>query len=336
MGLENNALQCIGPAKPTKIANTTAVAGNQVWWSATNTSGTFQWGWRSPDEVTYTALGVKHRQLQTEERLMFLARPGGIEVLSYWYLSPRLTPATLHPPRIVSFGNGTRGPSGTISALSSLDAGGGVYAAEQGRIWWIPVVRPLTAFPPDNANATMIAQLGGVIQAIWTVENTQTLYVAEWFNSSNNIRKYTISNRALQNPKTAPLIAINSTVYPNPPTDRPVISCILSHPRTQDVYVGMYGAGGILIYDSKGDMKAQVMTTFINVLSMEIDNDGTMLYISGDDGAGSGSLDSLNLKLLGLSDRSIAELATSDGAKFSSLNVLLLISLAAMGILYLG
>ncbi|KAJ3167146.1 hypothetical protein HDU88_002483 [Geranomyces variabilis] len=329
MGLENNQLICIGSTKANnKIANTTGVSNSQVWSNAANVSATFQWSWGG--SADYTAVGVKHRQLQTPENLMFLARAtGGIEVLSYWYLSPRETPAT-QPPRIVSFGNGTAGPSGVISALSSLDAAGGIFAAEQTRLWWIPVVRPLSASPPDSSAAatTMVAQLGGVIQAIWSVESAQTLYVAEWFNSSNNIHAFAMNGRTLVNPKQSPLISINSTIYPNPPADQPVISCVVSHPRTQDVYVGMFGAGGILIYDQTGDMRAQVTTTFINVLSMEIDNDGTNLFIAGDDGAGTAVIDLLNLKALGLADNSIAD-RKSGGLSSYALNMPLVFALVA-------
>ncbi|KAJ3160163.1 hypothetical protein HDU86_000999 [Geranomyces michiganensis] len=333
MGLENNQLICIGPTKPNKITNTTSVTNSQVWSNAANVSATFQWSWNGTAD--YTAVGIKHRQLQTPENLMFLARStGGIEVLSYWYLSPRETPAT-QPPRIVTFANGT-GPSGVISALSALDAAGGIYAAEQTRLWWIPVVRPLSAAPPDSDSAkpTLVAQLGGVIQAIWTVESAQTIFVSQWFNSSNNIHAFSMNGRKMLNPKQPPLISINSSVYPNPPADRPVISCVATHPRTQDVYVGMFGAGGILIYDQTGDMKAQVTTTFINVLALEVDNDGLKLFIAGDDGAGTAVMDLLNLQTLGLADKSIADRKSGAMSRFA-LNVPLIFALVASAVLLL-
>ncbi|KAI8825857.1 uncharacterized protein EV422DRAFT_514447 [Fimicolochytrium jonesii] len=304
LGLENNGLMVTGKAPGNQTQN-------QVWISYTNASAPFFWAWTGNDTAQYSAMGVKHVSHQTNENLLFLARDTGIEVLTYWWLSPRQTPDPNHPPRVVPL-NGT---SGALTSLTSVDAAGGVFGSESGRLWWIPVVRPLSADPPDaGSNLTLVRQFGGTIQSLWASETTGSLYVAEWFNSSNNIHKYPMSRDPKDIPATSvPLISLNSTSYPNPPADRPVVASIAAHPVTGDIYVALQGAGGVLVYDQTGKLWGQIVTTFINVVALEMDNDGTALYIGGDDGAGQAKVDSLNLKSLGLKDKGVAALAHSGG-----------------------
>ncbi|TPX63289.1 hypothetical protein SpCBS45565_g06712 [Spizellomyces sp. 'palustris'] len=321
MGLENNALLCLGPANPSKITGATSVQNNQVWAIQTNVSSTWTWAWSSPDtndqgasNTAYTALAVKHHQLQTPQNLLFLAdrSTASLSVLPYGYLSPRETPDASRPPRQVKLSNGT----GEVTALSALDAYGGLYAASGTKLWWVPVVTPLTADPPSagNTNSSMVGELRGTVQAMWLMQNSQTLFVAEWFNSSNNIWRYDL--RGTRNLTSSPgqvLIRINSTAYPNPPQDHPVVSSVIPHPKTGDIYVGLYGAGGVLIYDTTGTLKGQITTTFVNVFTMEMAEDGSFLYIAGDDGAGSGRLDFLDLGQTGLASRGVTALASGAG-----------------------
>ncbi|KAI9017082.1 hypothetical protein BC832DRAFT_6884 [Gaertneriomyces semiglobifer] len=318
MGLQNNALMCHGPANPSEVTGTTNVRYDQVWWMATNTSGSFIWGYSSPgdDSVRYNALSVKHRSLQTKQNLLFLSEPGAstINVHSYWYLSPRQTPDIDRPVRSVAYPNGTS----EVSVLTSLDAHGGLFGAEGTKVWWIPVVKPLTADPPeeDKGNATLVADLLGTVQAMWLMQNSQTLFVAEWFNTSNNIHRFSVRSGSPIEPManiSVPLVHINNTVYPHPPTNTPVVSSIVVNPVSSDIYVGLYGAGGVLIYNTQGYLKGQVTTTFVNVLALEMDDAGSSLYIAGDDGAGSGRLDFLDLASTGLRDRGVDALANADG-----------------------
>ncbi|KAJ3020268.1 hypothetical protein HKX48_001095 [Thoreauomyces humboldtii] len=344
IGLENNSLFAIGPAKASKAANTTATASDQVWSILTNQTDAFMWSWIAPSDVnstspttTYTAIGVKHRQLQTPENLMFLARTGAIDVLAFWWLSPEKTPAL--PMRTITFGNGTAaGPTGAVSILSGLDAAGGIYAVDQGALWWIPVVQPLTAVAPSASTVpAKVAEMGGTIQALWSMETTQTVYVAEWFNSSNNIHAFQVDQKVLQGSPTAtPLIAINASAYPAPPSDHPVVSSVVGHPTTGDVYVGMASSGGVLVYDRQGKLRAQITTTFVNVLAMEMDSDGASLYIAGDDGAGTGHLDSLDLKGLGLQTTSVATLQSSGAVKGSGAGALVRLVAVAVGVAIAG
>ncbi|KAI9100393.1 hypothetical protein DFS34DRAFT_483813 [Phlyctochytrium arcticum] len=317
MGLQNNALLCIGPSNPTNITGATSVQGNQVWSLRTNTSATFTWAYSSPDTdgngtspTVYTALGVKHAQLQTPQNVLFLADSKGINVLAYWYLTPRETPVPEFPPRTIPYP--AQGPA---SVLSHLDGYGGVYAAVGARVYWMPVVRPLSADPPGE-NGTLAGVMGGPVQALWMMQNSQTLYVAEWFNSSNNVWRYDLptNSRNLSSPLTAtPLIKLNSTTYPNPPSTSPVVSSVVAHPTTGDIYLGLFGAGGVLIYDSAGVLRGQITTTFRDVLTLDLDNDGLKLYIGGGDGQGSGRVDLLVLGDVGLGDKGVRALSSSDG-----------------------
>ncbi|KAJ3067740.1 hypothetical protein HK102_007346, partial [Quaeritorhiza haematococci] len=163
-------------------------------------------------------------------------------VLTYEWLNPKDTPAKENAVRTVPLG----GNLTQIQGLSSLDPSGGVFAASTNNIWWIPVIKPLTTDPPTPPNNTplRILEMRGSIQALHlTLE--KNLYLVEWFNQSNNVWRFRVeggSNTLTPSSGTL-LFGINSTAYPFPPADRPVVTSITVNPNNRDVYVGLFRQG---------------------------------------------------------------------------------------------
>ncbi|KAI9364002.1 hypothetical protein DFJ73DRAFT_810592 [Zopfochytrium polystomum] len=123
--------------------------------------------------------------------------------------------------------------------------------------------------------------------------------------SSVDPAQYTVSTLPGQ-----PLVTLNASLYPALPSDRSTApSSMVVNPRTKQIYVGLSNSrnvtstAGVLVYSppsgSGGDGSYQltgwIQTTFVNVQALEVDNDGNMLYIAGDDGSGNGRVDYLSL-----------------------------------------
>ncbi|KAJ1568561.1 hypothetical protein HK405_000554 [Cladochytrium tenue] len=105
-----------------------------------------------------------------------------------------------------------------------------------------------------------------------------------------------------------PLLTLNASTYPVLPADV-TPSCLAAHPRTSQLFVGLASANdslyGVLVYAPATDPTAAgtepyvltqwVRTSFLNVRALDVDNDGTVLFVAGDDGADEGRLDSLDV-----------------------------------------
>ncbi|KAJ3201881.1 hypothetical protein HDU67_001007, partial [Dinochytrium kinnereticum] len=260
--------------------------------------------------TSYTGLGVKHSKLQIDANMMFLvdATAKTIDVLSYWYLNPRRTPAKEFAPRSIPFPENVT----TIDRITSLDSNFGVYASTNNTLYYIPVTDFYTASLASVRPSIRLGVFEGTIGPMWLVQDFSTLYLVEHIpGNRTTLWRWTVSGPTSQigltNPQNTtsplhatgtPLLTLNQTTWPplpyNPDAEqyaRGPISSIAADSTSGDVYVGLDMNNTVLVYKGAGrfskepfELKAKVEVPFQFVRALEMDNDGRWLFVAGGDG----------------------------------------------------
>ncbi|KAJ3298512.1 hypothetical protein HDU76_006458 [Blyttiomyces sp. JEL0837] len=383
LGLENNWLLATGPARPNvqNLTKTKTTTYDQIWMTRINTTTPWVWSWSSnfssvnPNNTladsthvaTYTAMSVKHSPLQLDPNMLFLVNSvsNTIDVLTYWWLSPRESPFDYYPPRSVPLPqNATQ-----VSAMTTLENHYGVYIASGHMLYWIPVCEPYTPGPPKGSNAfvtptvsvntptgtsngsiatlvtptvvpasaeqwgsSLVHTFNGSVQAMWLKQDFQNLFVAEGIAGTVKIGKWVVAgpakiadpgmgssgggggakstsvgsgngngtssaasasatqgtlNDVPATPYFTPLITLNATTYPPlPSTANARVTALMHNPSSNELYVTTTNSNQVWIFNADNGLLVGVLNcSFGNLWALELDNNGGVLYVAGDDGS---------------------------------------------------
>ena len=335
MGLISNFLYCTGPVFANDLTTTAVTRGlNQIWGARIDTTATWSWAYTyARDNGTeFLQISVKHSQMQIPQSVLLALTEKGIIVLPFWGLNPRETPDLNHTSWIVPVSNvrlmTNLGANGGVFAVVDQDLKWIpiVQPYSLNLATSIGTVIPLTSetatrstmssttrsvvtrtssgtgtYPTPNAFSSSssyapvasdgpypLYQLAtfGAIRSVYLSHDSFTLFV---LTNDNGTTVYTMQTNG-PTLLTSPLPLI---VLPDAAT------CMLTHPRTSDLYIAING--GILIYNATGTLKGKVIATFSNIRTLEMDNEGRKLYIGGEE-QGRGRLDTLDLIRFSLSN----------------------------------
>ncbi|KAJ3103401.1 hypothetical protein HDU96_009285 [Phlyctochytrium bullatum] len=364
LGYQNNYLIGLGPTFPNYNNETNSTdatpASSEVWMSAYNNTGLWTYAWSPPlgsdpnitgtaptnsayrlstnttlNTTYYTALNVKHSKLQIDTNQMYLvSSSGSVDVLNYWYQSPRRTYARDYPPRSIAFP-----PNVTaIDRITSLDNSFGVFAASNNTVYYLPVTDLYSPnfTPPTTdagaANFTLTSSYRGAVKvgvfqgtlgAMWLTQDFASLYLVEHIPANRTVVwRWPVSGPTARIGVVDPsnytgspyisegrvLLELNRTTWPPAPDNldawayaKGPVSSLVVDPRRGDLYVGLEHNWTVLVYGNAGRfdsgravLKGKVELPFPYVRAMEMDNDGTVLFVAGSDGR-SGKVATLEL-----------------------------------------
>jgi hypothetical protein len=298
------------------MSNSAITAGeNQVWAVRTDLVSPWSWSYsfNENNQTVFTQITVKHASLGIPQNLMFLLSDAGILVLPFWGLNPRETPDLNHTSWMI--------PISRLDSITCLSASGGVYSLKGNNILWIPVVKPYSLSLPDSAmvreissaehvarssmssissvndsvNSTMYGQVLrsnvsypteifmtlNSIHRIWLGLDSTSLYIISSNNGTQVLYKVLVDGAEARS-ELAPIMAIDGSV-----------AGFVVHPRTNDNYFAINGK--VNIYTEFGSLKGVITPSFNTLTSLEMDNDGKLLFIGGRDETEKGRVDVFDL-----------------------------------------
>ncbi|KAJ1540239.1 hypothetical protein HK405_011600, partial [Cladochytrium tenue] len=322
--------------------------------------------------ATYAALAVKHITLQVPQSQLFLLDNGAaaLQVLTYGWSTPRVSPDAAYPPRAVPVG-------WQPSAVSALDSSFGMFVARADRVAWVQASQAYTAGAPTSASnasdagswphvelwpgdswvnataasSTATARLvllspqaypsAASVIAVWLATDLAHLYVLSRNSSAPaaapvfNVHRYAASGpdtdmgappartgSAAGGPALPgePVASLNSSTIPAlASADGAGVSgvelvptCLAVHPRTQQLLIGLSptastssAAAVLLVLDMVSGSSLQAAPTYVArrwvrtglsvVRAIEVDNEGTRLFLAGDRPGAGGGLDLLDV-----------------------------------------